>query len=136
MSTETPLANRWLALGALNGLLSVALGALAAHGLEGRLSSHMLKVFLKGVDYQGFHGLALLITGVLLLSYPAARLLHWSAILFLSGILLFSGSLYLLALTGMHFWGFVTPFGGMAFLVGWVMLGMGAWRLGPGSPAP
>ena len=122
-------ARFWLTLGAVNGFFSVALGAFAAHGLKGRLSEQMLGVFDKGVDYQGFHALALLAIGLLLLFRPGSRPLSWAAALFLAGILLFSGSLYLLALSGDRGWGVVTPFGGTAFLLGWVMLGIGAWRL-------
>lgn len=129
MSTEDAWARLWLTLGAVNGFFSVALGAFAAHGLKGRLSEQMLGVFDKGVDYQGFHAVALLAAGLLLLLQPDSRPLKWAAALFLGGILLFSGSLYLLALSGVGAWGAVTPFGGTAFLLGWVLLGIGAWRL-------
>ena len=133
MSTDDAPARRWLALGALNGFLAVALGAFAAHGLQGRLTERMLGVFDKGVDYQGFHALALLITGVLLLHDPYSRPIRWAGALFLFGILLFSGSLYTLALTGARGWGAITPFGGMAFLLGWALMGLGGARLGKGK---
>jgi len=122
-------ARLWLTLGAVNGFFTVALGAFAAHGLKGRLSEQMLEVFHKGVDYQGFHSVALLAVGLLLLWQPDSRALKWAAGLFLGGTLLFSGSLYLLALSGVRAWGVVTPFGGTAFLLGWVLLGIGVWRL-------
>ena len=122
-------ARLWLTLGAVNGFFSVAMGAFAAHGLKARLSEQMLGVFDKGVDYQGFHALALLAVGLLLLRQPGSRPLRWAAALFLGGTLLFSGSLYLLALSGVRGWGVATPFGGTSFLLGWVMLGIGAWRL-------
>ena len=70
-------ARLWLTLGAVNGFFSVALGAFAAHGLKGRLSEQMLDVFAKGVDYQGFHALALLAAGLLLLFQPGSRPLRW-----------------------------------------------------------
>jgi len=129
MPAECGPARLWLTLGAVNGFFSVALGAFAAHGLKGRLSEQMLSVFDKGVDYQGLHAAALLATGLLLLWQPHSRPLKWAAILFLGGTLLFSGSLYLLALSGVRGWGMVTPLGGTAFLLGWVLLGIGAWRL-------
>ncbi len=129
MSTEGTNTRLWLTLGAVNGFFSVALGAFAAHGLKGRLTEQMLGVFDKGVDYQGFHAIALLVAGLLLLQQPDSRALKWAAALFLGGTLLFSGSLYLLALSGVRAWGAVTPFGGTAFLMGWVLLGIGVWRL-------
>lgn len=135
MSTDNGHSRLWLALGALNGFLAVALDAFAAHGLQGRLTEHMLSVFDKGVDYQGFHALALLITGLLLLHDPHSRPIRWAGALFLFGILLFSGSLYTLALTGARGWGAITPSGGMAFLLGWALMGLGGARLGKGKQA-
>jgi uncharacterized membrane protein YgdD (TMEM256/DUF423 family) len=132
MPTEHAVSRRWLAMGAFNGFLAVALGAFAAHGLQGRLSTHMLGIFEKGVEYHGFHALALLITGLMSLHDPQSRPIRWAGVLFLTGILLFSGSLYVLALSGIRSWGAVTPFGGAAFLLGWTLLGLGAVRLGRG----
>ena len=82
MSTDGTAARRWLALGAVNGFFAVALGAFAAHGLQGRLTEYMLSIFDKGVDYQGFHALALLATGLLLLHQPQSRLLRWAGVSF------------------------------------------------------
>jgi uncharacterized membrane protein YgdD (TMEM256/DUF423 family) len=128
MSTDRQLGRRWVMLGALNGFLAVALGAFAAHGLKGALSARMLEIFEKGVDYQGFHALALLGTGLLSLLLPPALWLHRAAVAFLVGIALFSGSLYLLAVTGIGAWGAVTPFGGLSFLLGWAFLAWGVLR--------
>ena len=133
MSTEAGRGGFWLTAGAVNGFLAVALGAFAAHGLEDRLSQRFLSAFEKGVEYQAMHAFALLAVGLLLMLRPHARLLEWAGRLFLGGIVLFSGSLYILALSGVTFWGMVTPFGGTGFLVGWVLLGMAAWRLKPGG---
>ena len=129
MSTDSTTARLWLALGALNGFLTVALGAFAAHGLKGRIGDAQLLTFAKGVEYQGLHALALLVTGTLLLLRPDLRAPKIAAALFLIGIALFSGSLYLLALTGTRAWGAITPVGGTAFLLGWAILGIGFWRL-------
>lgn len=115
-------------LGAVGGLLTVALGAFGAHGLESRLPAAHLAWWDKAVHYQGLHSLALLAAGLLGLHRWVAglRLAGWG---FALGILLFSGSLYALALTGERWLGMVTPFGGSAFLAGWVGLILAARRL-------
>jgi len=120
-------ARPWLALGALGGLLSVALGAFAAHGLKGQLDPQLLAVFDKGVRYQAQHSLALLLTGLLLRQHPS-RLLYGAAVAFVAGMVLFSGSLYALALSGHRPLGIVTPFGGVAFLLGWALLAAGVLK--------
>lgn len=125
-------ARVWLVLGALNGFLSVALGAYAAHGVAGQVADALLTTFLKGVHYQGFHGLALLAVGMLVGLRPGSRWLLAAGTLFALGILLFSGSLYLRVLLDSAAWGRVTPSGGGALLLGWICLGVGAWR----APSP
>jgi uncharacterized membrane protein YgdD (TMEM256/DUF423 family) len=117
----------FLLLGALGGFFTVALGAFAAHGLQAILSPGLLQTFHTGVDYQGLHSLALLAVGVLLRTQDAAalRLAGWA---FASGILIFSGSLYLLALTDARWLGAITPLGGAAFLLGWGALAWGVAR--------
>jgi uncharacterized membrane protein YgdD (TMEM256/DUF423 family) len=118
----------FLMLAAFGGFTSVALGAFAAHGLKARLSLEQLAVFQTGTHYQMFHSLALLAVALLLLHAPS-RLLRASGVLFAVGILLFSGSLYLLTLMGIPRLGMVTPLGGLSFLVGWLCLGLAAWRM-------
>jgi uncharacterized membrane protein YgdD (TMEM256/DUF423 family) len=122
------MAGRWLLLGALGGFLTVALGAFGAHGLEGRLTAQAMGWWHKAVAYQGLHALALLTCGLLGLHtrHAALSVAGWA---FAAGILLFSGSLYLLALSGERWLGAVTPFGGTAFLVGWGALAVAALRL-------
>ncbi len=129
MSIEATRAQTWLLIGAVNGFLSVALGAFAAHGLSDSLSERFLGAFEKGVDYQAMHALALLATGILTLHRPDLKALHWSGLLFTSGIVLFSGSLYALALSGIGLFGAITPLGGSAFLIGWLALAWAAWKL-------
>ncbi|MEJ2577015.1 MAG: DUF423 domain-containing protein [Gammaproteobacteria bacterium] len=121
-----------LTAGALAGFVAVALGAFGAHGLEGRLPAAQLAWWDKAVDYHALHALALLAVGLLARRAPsrAAAAAGWA---FAVGILLFSGSLYLLALTGARWLGAVTPFGGTAFLIGWGALAVAARRL-PGAP--
>lgn len=119
---------RWaLLVAAVAGFLAVALGAFAAHGLRNVLSAEYLTVFQTGVHYQMVHALALLAVGMLLQKSPARslRIAAWS---FTLGILLFSGSLYALTLSGVRSLGMITPFGGVAFLVGWAALAWFAWR--------
>lgn len=118
----------FLLLAALFGLTGVALGAFAAHGLRSRLGADYLAVFQTGVQYQMIHALALFGVALLALHRPG-RLVTAAGALFVLGILLFSGSLYLLTLSGIGMLGIITPFGGTAFLLGWLCLGLAAWRL-------
>lgn len=113
---------------ALFGFTGVALGAFAAHGLKARLSVEHLAVFQTGAQYQMLHALALLGVGLLALQAPG-RLLLAAGSLFILGILLFSGSLYLLTLLGIPRLGMITPLGGLAFLGGWLCLALAALRL-------
>ncbi|GFM87438.1 DUF423 domain-containing protein [Pseudomonas cichorii] len=119
----------FLMLAAFFGFTGVALGAFAAHGLKGRLSPEYLAIFHTGVLYQLVHALALLGVAVLAAQIPG-RLVTWAGFSFAIGIVLFSGSLYVLTLSGISKLGIVTPFGGLAFLIGWLTLGVAAWRLG------
>jgi uncharacterized membrane protein YgdD (TMEM256/DUF423 family) len=114
-------------IGAVLGALGVAAGAFGAHALKVRLSPEMLAVFETGVRYQLIHALALLALAWAgtRWSSPVINMAGW---LFLVGIFLFSGSLYALCLTGIRGFGAVTPFGGVAFIVGWLALAWGAWR--------
>jgi len=118
----------FLMLAAFFGFTGVALGAFAAHGLKNRLSTEYLAIFHTSVTYQLVHTLALLGVALLAAQIPG-RLINWAGAAFAVGILLFSGSLYLLTLTGISKLGIVTPFGGLAFLAGWFLLGLAAWRL-------
>ena len=90
---------------------------------------HMFSIFNKAVHYQGLHAMALLFTG-LLMSLSPSRLLRWAGISFIAGILLFSGSLYALSLSGIRMLGAITPLGGLSFLTGWLLLAAGGWKYG------
>ena len=122
------MARLWLLLSALAGFTGVALGAIAAHGLKSRLSPEHLAVFQTGSHYQLIHALALFGVALLALQAPC-RLVNLAGGCFALGILLFSGSLYLLTFSGIGELGIITPFGGLAFLAGWLCLGLKAWRL-------
>ena len=122
----------FLLLAAFFGFTGVGLGAFAAHALKNRLSSEYLAVFQTGVHYQMLHALALLALALLVRQLPG-RLLLVAGYLFALGIVLFSGSLYALTLSGISALGMITPVGGLAFLAGWLCLGLSAWRLGSQS---
>ncbi|HBT57118.1 MAG: hypothetical protein CMK85_02505 [Pseudomonadales bacterium] len=120
---------KWLLLlASLSGFTGVALGAFAAHGLRGKLSENMLSVFQTGVSYQLWHTMALIGVAVLLLRSPDSTLLKATGVLFALGIVLFSGSLYLLTLSGIGKLGMITPLGGVLWLVAWLCLGLAVWR--------
>jgi uncharacterized membrane protein YgdD (TMEM256/DUF423 family) len=112
----------FILLGAINAFLSVALGAFGAHGLEGKVEPKYLETWKTGVTYQMFHATGLLIIGILLGKVPASALLSWSGWLMFIGIILFSGSLYVLSVTKISILGAITPLGGVAFLTAWVLL--------------
>lgn len=112
-----------VAVGAINAALAVAAGAFAAHGLRERLDARALEIFETGARYQMYHALAMIFAGILVAK--GASTAGW---IFQAGIVVFSGSLYALALTGVKGLGAITPIGGLAFLVGWVWLAWVAWR--------
>jgi uncharacterized membrane protein YgdD (TMEM256/DUF423 family) len=114
------------ALGAVSAFLAVAAGAFGAHGLRQRLSPDTLALFEMAVRYQMYHALALLAVSWAQTRWPGPAL-QLSGYAFVAGTLLFSGSLYLLSLTGARWLGAITPLGGLAFLVGWLAL---AWAVG------
>jgi uncharacterized membrane protein YgdD (TMEM256/DUF423 family) len=119
----------WLTLGSLFAALGVGLGAFGAHTLKDRLTPEMLAIFETGAHYQLIHALALVAVGLAAAHWPAARFnpAGWA---FLIGILLFSGSLYVLAISGVRVLGAVTPFGGVAFISGWILFALAAWKTG------
>jgi uncharacterized membrane protein YgdD (TMEM256/DUF423 family) len=118
----------FMVIAALSGALSVALGAFGAHGLEARLSAEFLRTFETGVRYQFYHTLALLAVVVAIGRWPNSSLPVIAGWLFIAGIVVFSGSLYLLVMTGTRWLGAITPIGGVAFIAGWLLLALAAWR--------
>ena len=116
------MANPLITMAAVNGLLAVMLGAFMSHSLEETITTDLLGVFQTGVSYHMYHSLAALAAGILSHIFPKVRLLKFSAYSFLLGIMLFSGSLYLLALTELPMIGMITPIGGIFFIFGWIML--------------
>lgn len=120
MKNVTRWSTRFAAFGAASGLLAVALGAFAAHALRGHLETQMLAVFQTATQYQLVHSILLVALGLA----PAEqhRGLHYARVAFAVGIVVFSGSLYLLVTTGNRKFGMITPVGGISFLVGWALL--------------
>jgi uncharacterized membrane protein YgdD (TMEM256/DUF423 family) len=110
--------------GAVNAAIAVALGAFGAHALKEKLSEHYLAVWETAVQYQMFHALALIAVGILMSPtlFGSITQLSWAGYLILAGIIIFSGSLYVLSLSGIGILGAITPIGGVAFIAGWIML--------------
>ncbi|OHX57190.1 hypothetical protein BB776_00140 [Planococcus salinarum] len=114
----------FLIAGAVNALLSVAFGAFGAHMLEGRVADKYLDTWQTAVQYQMFHSIGLMVVAILMSSSLLGPLgsLSWAGYLMLAGIVIFSGSLYVLSLTGISILGAITPIGGLAFIAGWILL--------------
>jgi len=114
-------AKLFLILGGINAALVVMLGAFGAHGLKARMTVEMLAVYQTGVHYHLFHALGLLAVGIVALHIVDSVYLKWAGWLMLAGIILFSGSLYVLSVSGLRWLGMVTPFGGLAFIAAWIV---------------
>ena len=117
-----------LALGAIAGMLAVVLGAFGAHALRARLPAELLAVYQTAVQYHFWHALGVLAIGLTLLHVPGSVAVRMAGWLMLAGIVIFSGSLYLLATTGTRWLGAITPIGGFAFIAAWAVYGWGVWR--------
>lgn len=110
--------------GAVNAAIAVAFGAFGAHALKDRLTEHYLAIWETAVQYQMFHAIGLILIGIVMNSSilgPSTQL-SWAGYLILAGIIIFSGSLYVLSLSGIGILGAITPIGGVAFITGWIML--------------
>lgn len=118
----------FVSLGSINACVAVALGAFGAHALKDRLSADMLAIFETGVQYHFYHALGLLAVGLIATHLPNSSLVKWSGWLMAFGILVFSGSLYVLAATGIKWLGAITPIGGTAFIAAWVVLAIAVLR--------
>jgi len=117
-----------LFLAALALATAVLLGAFGAHAVKSRLAADLLGIYQTAVQYHFWHALGLFGVALLMLHFPETVLLGWAAWLLVAGLVLFSGSLYLLALTGQRWFGAVTPVGGVAFIAAWALLAWFAWR--------
>lgn len=122
------MAKVFLILGAVSAFMAIALGAFGAHALKARLATDLLAIFHTAAQYHFWHALGLLIVGILALRFPDLALIKWSGWLMVAGTVVFSGSLYVLSLTGLRILGAFAPLGGVAFLAAWVLLGLGIWK--------
>ena len=111
----------WIIIGSVLAALAVSIGAFGAHGLKSKVSSEDLVIFETGVRYQMYHSLGLILIGILGFHFPS-NIIQLPAALFIIGIIIFSGTLYLIPLTGLRWLGAITPIGGTALIVGWIAL--------------
>ncbi len=121
-------AKLFLLLGSASALLAVLLGAFGAHALKSKLSTDMLTIFQTGVQYHFYHALGLLAVGFIATQIPDSAAIKWSGWLMFIGIVIFSGSLYLLSITGQRWLGAITPIGGVAFIAAWALLVYAIYR--------
>ncbi len=119
----------WLLLaGSINMFLAVALGAFGAHAVKTSLPPDLMAVFQTGNQYHFYHALGLLAVGFGAGLFRCSRLIRLSGVFILTGLVLFSGSLYVLSLTGQRWIGMITPIGGTALLAGWLLMAVGVWK--------
>lgn len=118
----------FLTLGSIAMALAVALGAFGAHGLKNMLTEEMLEIFETGIRYHFYHAIGLLILGLIAHYLPDSALVKWSGWLMLGGILIFSGSLYILSISGIRWLGAITPIGGLCFIAAWLLLAVAVWQ--------
>lgn len=118
----------FLMIGSIAMALAVGLGAFGAHGLKEMLTDEMLEIFETGVKYHFYHAIGLLIVGLVAQLIPDSSLLQWSGWLMLAGIIIFSGSLYILSVSGIRWMGAITPIGGLCFILGWILLALASWQ--------
>ncbi len=123
------MAKAFFVIAALMAFMAVAGGAFGAHGLKSKVSTDMLDTFQTGIQYQFYHALGLLIVAIIIQVFQPSLLLKISGFLFIGGIVIFSGSLYALVLTGVKWLGAITPIGGLSFLAGWICLLISGLRL-------
>lgn len=119
------MAKFYLVLGSINALLVVLIGAFGAHGLKAKLTIENMAIFQTGVQYHFYHAVGLILVGLIAMQLTSPPYFRWSAWLMVMGIVLFSGSLYALSITNIRWLGMITPLGGTAFILAWIMLAVG-----------
>lgn len=117
----------FIALGAISAFLSVGLGAFGAHAIKQTIAAELLAIYQTAVDYQFFHSLGLILIGLVYQQLPT-KLIKSAGWLIVFGIIVFSGSLYILSLTGIRWLGAITPIGGTAFILAWFLLAIGSFK--------
>ncbi|WP_010272193.1 DUF423 domain-containing protein [Paenibacillus senegalensis] len=123
------MQKQFMVSGSLLALLAVALGAFGAHGLADRLDEYSLGIYETGVRYHMYHALGILLIAAFAPRFPQSRTLLWAGRLLILGIVIFSGSLYVLSLTGISKLGMITPIGGVLFIAGWLLIAGTAWKM-------
>ncbi|MDR4506760.1 MAG: DUF423 domain-containing protein [Candidatus Brocadiaceae bacterium] len=123
-----PPARVFVLIGSVNMALAVILGAFGSHALKARISPEKFSVFQTGNQYHIYHAIGLFAVAFVAACLPSSRLVKWSGWLMLAGILCFSGSLYILSLSGVRWFGAIIPVGGMALIVSWIFLAIGVWK--------
>lgn len=118
----------FLIIGSIAMALAVGLGAFGAHSLKEMLTDEMLDIFETGVKYHFYHAIGLLVIAFVAQLIPDSSLLQWSGWLMLAGIFIFSGSLYILSISGIRWMGAITPIGGLCFIVAWILLALASWQ--------
>ncbi|RKZ43653.1 MAG: DUF423 domain-containing protein [Gammaproteobacteria bacterium] len=119
------MAKFYLALGSINALLVIIIGAFGSHGLKAKLTVDNMAIYQTAVQYHFYHAVGLILVGLIAWHIPNSNYLRWSAWLMVMGIVLFCGSLYTLSITNIRWLGMITPFGGMAFILAWLFLSIG-----------
>jgi uncharacterized membrane protein YgdD (TMEM256/DUF423 family) len=122
------MSKAFIILGSLNAFLAVGLGAFGAHGLQNKLTEQMLAIYETGIKYHMMHALGLVLIGIISRWTSDSLLVTWSGWLICAGIVLFSGSLYVLSISGIRWLGAITPLGGLSFLAGWILLAIAAFK--------
>jgi len=128
MNTVGVSAKWFLVLGAIGAALGVALGAAGSHALRETLMDDVTGLFQVGLQYHLYHALGLILVGLAAMRFPQSVWLRWSGWLMLAGIVLFSGNLYLRSIAGVHGLHALTPYGGGAFILAWLLFALGVWR--------
>ncbi|MCT8140045.1 DUF423 domain-containing protein [Anaerobacillus sp. CMMVII] len=118
----------FLIIGSINMVLAVGLGAFGAHGLQGKLTTRMLEIYQTGVQYHMIHAIGILIIAIVADRLGSPGMITWAGWSMFIGILFFSGSLYILSISGVKILGAITPIGGVFFMVGWVLLALAAFK--------
>ncbi len=130
ITNEDKIVTRiFLTIASVLGGISVILGAFASHALKDRLSEGALAIWETGTKYQMYHALALILIALLISRFPNSTPLTVAGFAFIAGIMIFSGSLYALSLSGIKWLGAITPLGGLAFIIGWICLAIAAWGI-------
>ncbi|MDH4129681.1 MAG: DUF423 domain-containing protein [Spirochaetota bacterium] len=118
----------FIVIASISAGLIVILGAFGSHVLKNKISPEMLTVYQSGIQYHMFHSIGLFVVALVAIYVPNSSLVKWSGWIMLSGIVFFSGSLYILSITGIKWIGIITPFGGVALIISWILLAISAFR--------